>query len=146
MIVIEDERACVIVVALAADASGAGAEVTIGQVIGQRRILAINRLAVPGPVLSVRGDNNPFLTQGMPSFFPDHKLQSKRDCCHGDTEPQRQGDKENMMPQGLCDYEIQSPRLFTSLSLCLPVSVSLCLRGNHTSFAFSIVYECAGRR
>jgi hypothetical protein len=75
VIVIEDEGACVIVVAPAADARGAGAELTIGQMIGQRRFFRLDRLAVPGSVLPVRGDNDPFLAQRMPSFFPDHKLQ-----------------------------------------------------------------------
>src|SRR5262249_39219870 len=77
MVVIEDERARVIVIALAADARIAGTEVAIGQIVRQRRFFMLDCFAAPRAVLSVRGDNDPFLAQGMPSFFPDHKLQSK---------------------------------------------------------------------
>jgi hypothetical protein len=75
MIVVKDEYVFVIVVAPAAHASVARAQVTIGQIVRQRRLFALDRLAVPRAVLPVRGDNNPLLAQRMPSFFPDHKLQ-----------------------------------------------------------------------
>src|SRR5262245_45174379 len=77
MIVIEDEGPRVIVVALAADARVAGTQVAIGQIVGQRRLFMLACFAVPRAVLPVRGDNHPLLAQRMPSFFPDHKLQSK---------------------------------------------------------------------
>src|SRR5262245_4475130 len=75
MIVVKDEDVFVIVVALAAHASVARAQVTIGQIVRQRRLFLLDRLAVPRAVLPVCGDNDPLLTQRMPSFFPDHKLQ-----------------------------------------------------------------------
>src|SRR4030095_790863 len=75
MIVVKDEDVFVIVVAIAAHASVARAQVTIGQIVRQRRLFALDRLAVPRAVLPVRGDNDPLLAQRMPSFFPDHKLQ-----------------------------------------------------------------------
>src|SRR6266511_1941901 len=70
---LEDEDVFVIVVALAAHASVARAQVTLGQIVRQRRLFALDRLAVPRAVLPVRGDNDPLLAQRMPSFFPDHK-------------------------------------------------------------------------
>src|SRR6266508_170321 len=73
MIVVKDEDVFVIVVALAAHASVARAQVTLGQIVRQRRLFALDRLAVPRAVLPVRGDNDPLLAQRMPSFFPDHK-------------------------------------------------------------------------
>jgi hypothetical protein len=78
MIVVEDEDVFVIVVALAAHASVARAQVTIRQIVRQRRLFALDRLAVPRAVLPVRGDNDPFLAQRMPSFFPDHKASTKK--------------------------------------------------------------------
>jgi hypothetical protein len=75
MIVFKDEYVFVIVVAIAAHASVARAQVTIGQIVRQCRIFSLDRLAIPRAILPVRGDNDPLLAQRMPSFFPDHKLQ-----------------------------------------------------------------------
>src|SRR5262245_37557117 len=75
MIVVKDEDVFVIVVAIAAHASVARAQVTIGQIVRQCRLFPLDRLAVPRAVLPVRGDDDPLLAQRMPSFFPDHKLQ-----------------------------------------------------------------------
>src|SRR5262249_45077269 len=43
--------------------------------IGQDGLLAFDRLAVPWPVLPVRGHYHPFFAQRMPSFFPGHTLE-----------------------------------------------------------------------
>src|SRR5215831_12116364 len=43
--------------------------------IGQDSLLAFDRLAVPRPVLPVRGHYHPFFAQRMPSLFPSHTLE-----------------------------------------------------------------------
>src|SRR5438128_3109274 len=76
MIVVEDEGGGVLGVALAADACIAGTQVAVRDISRQFRLLMLDRLAYPRAVLPVGGNNHPFLTQGMPSFFPDHNLES----------------------------------------------------------------------
>src|SRR5262249_33836603 len=72
-----------------------------GQIIGQRRFFTPYSLSAPRAVLPVRGDYHPLFAQWMPSFFPNHKPQSKRILpratepqSHRATETRRQGDKE----------------------------------------------------
>src|SRR5437773_5792317 len=77
VIVVEYERARVLGVSLAADARVSGAEVAVRKMRGQYRWFMLDSLAAPRAILAVRGNNNPFLTQRVPSFFPDHSLQSK---------------------------------------------------------------------
>src|SRR5262249_34057844 len=75
MVVVKNEGGGVRGGALAADAQGPGAQVTVAPVGGQRRPLMFDDFAVPRAVLPVRGDNDPLLAQRMPSFFPGHKFQ-----------------------------------------------------------------------
>jgi hypothetical protein len=72
VIVVEYKRAFVFIVLGSADAPVSGAQIAVGYIIGHVRILARDGLAAPWPVLTVGGHHNPFLTQGMPSFFPGH--------------------------------------------------------------------------
>src|SRR2546428_9041585 len=43
--------------------------------IGQRSLIALDRLAVPRTILPVRGHDYPLFAQRMPSLFPGHKLE-----------------------------------------------------------------------
>src|SRR5205085_11961209 len=70
VIVVEDEDAFVIRVALAAHAQVVGTEVAVGDVSGRSRLVARDRLAAPRPVLPVRRDDHPLLAQRMPTFLP----------------------------------------------------------------------------
>ena len=82
VIVVKYERARVLGVALAADARVSGAEVTVGKVHRQHRFFMLDPLAAPRAILTVRGHDNPFFTQRVPSFFPDHSLQSKEQTAN----------------------------------------------------------------
>ncbi|MFO0789059.1 MAG: hypothetical protein U0805_06345 [Pirellulales bacterium] len=53
------------------DAGIAGAEITIGEIGGHRLGgLVAKRVAGPGPIVAMRGDDDPFFTQRMPALFP----------------------------------------------------------------------------
>src|SRR5689334_8389045 len=69
MIIIEDERTRVILIAFATDALITRAQIAIRQVIRQGLFGACYGLATPRAVLPVCGNNNPFLTERMPAFF-----------------------------------------------------------------------------
>ena len=73
MIVIKDENAGIVFVTLSADSAVAWAQVTIFDVFRQGRFPlrgSLDCLALPGTILPMGGNNDPFLSQGMPAFFP----------------------------------------------------------------------------
>src|SRR6185369_9786155 len=75
MIVIEGEYAFVLVITMAAYPGIAGTEVAVFHVGWNRRTLrksAVESFTVPRPILTVRGDDHPLLTQRMPTLFPFH--------------------------------------------------------------------------
>ena len=72
MIVVEYERLLIIGILLAAYTLIAGAQVTCGVVPWHFGNRALHRFTRPGPVLAVRGNDDPLFTQGMPSLFPNH--------------------------------------------------------------------------
>src|SRR5204863_140190 len=67
----------ILIVAPAADARVAGAQITIRQIIGQSHFFLLDCLAIPRAILPVRGHDYPFFTQRMPSFFPNHNIQPR---------------------------------------------------------------------
>ena len=72
MIVVEDERPRVRLVARAADAHVAGAQITVGNVFGDGAVaLTCTCSPIQGRPLPVRGDDDPLFTQRMPALFPD---------------------------------------------------------------------------
>jgi hypothetical protein len=70
MVVVKDIDPTVGRVLVATDAQITGAEITGWVIDGVTGGECRNGLANPGAVLAVGGDNNPFFTQGMPTFFP----------------------------------------------------------------------------
>jgi hypothetical protein len=72
MIVVKDERARVIPVSLPADTQIAGTQVTVREICRPHFPVVFQRFPAPGTVLAMRGYDHPFLTQWMPTFFPDH--------------------------------------------------------------------------
>jgi hypothetical protein len=72
VVIIEDEGAGVVVVSYPAHADIAGAQVTVGSIIGQRSFLVLKRFAAPGAILPVCCYDYPLLAQRMPTFFPVH--------------------------------------------------------------------------
>src|SRR4030095_5653053 len=70
MIVIEEKHTIVRWFASPAYTIISGTEITIFDVLRQRLRFVLDGLAAPGPPLTMRGDNHPLLTQGMPSLFP----------------------------------------------------------------------------
>jgi hypothetical protein len=72
MIVIKDEYLFVIWIRFPANSRVSGAKVTVSSIVRKCDLLGRDLLAAPWPVLSMRGDDYPFLAQRMPSFFPSH--------------------------------------------------------------------------
>ena len=74
MIVVEDEDTIVVVVPDAADARVTRTQVAVLYIcLRVARRLFTDNIAVPWPVLTMRRNDDPFLAQRMPSFFPfDH--------------------------------------------------------------------------
>ena len=73
MIVIENEDAAIVFVALSADAAVPGAKVAILDVFGHGSLWirrSRDRFPVPGTILPMSGHDDPFLSQGMPALFP----------------------------------------------------------------------------
>ena len=73
MVVIEDERPGVILVAPAADARVAGTEVTVRYIRRECLVRVIEHFTIPRAILTVRGDDDPLLAQRVPAFFPSHR-------------------------------------------------------------------------
>src|SRR5438067_4545430 len=74
VIVVENKDLLVIRIRFTAYAVVAGAQITVGNIAGQNSMLAAYGFAAPRPVLPMCCDNHPFLAQGMPAFFPSHKI------------------------------------------------------------------------
>ena len=72
VIVIENERSRILSVSLATDPSVPGTQIAIRNKRRQRRVFALDGLAIPRPVLPVRGDDDPFFAERMPTLFPTH--------------------------------------------------------------------------
>ncbi len=85
VVVVEDEGARVVGVALAADAHVAGAEVAVRQVLGQLFLGVLHRPAAPRSILTVRRDDHPLFAQRVPALFPGHNLSVAPLAAHEDT-------------------------------------------------------------
>jgi hypothetical protein len=72
MIVVEHERAHIVVVSHAADPQVTRAQVAIGSIISPLAFLMLKRFAAPGAILPMGCYDYPFLAQRMPTFFPIH--------------------------------------------------------------------------
>ena len=74
VVIVEDEGLRVIPVNLATYALVAGTQIAVRDVIWQQVLLMLHRLATPGPVLTMRRHDHPFLAQRVPALFPSHSL------------------------------------------------------------------------
>jgi hypothetical protein len=72
MVVVENENLLIVWIRRAADSCIPGAKVAVRVVAWKYDFLSRDLLTAPRPILSMSGDNYPFLTQRMPSFFPCH--------------------------------------------------------------------------
>src|SRR5688572_24209487 len=70
MVVVENVHRLIIGIPRATDARVAWTEGASLDVIGQRRCREERTLAQPGPVLPMRGHDDPFLAERMPPLFP----------------------------------------------------------------------------
>src|SRR5438105_549478 len=73
MIIVENKNRFIVRILLSTDAGISGAKVTIFGVFFFRLVRLGDGFPVPGAVLSMRGDDDPFFAQRMPAFFPNHK-------------------------------------------------------------------------
>src|SRR5262245_59441081 len=72
MIVVEDEYLIVARIYFAADASIARAKIAVSDIFGKHHFFRRDLLSAPRAVLSMCSDDDPFLAQWMPAFFPSH--------------------------------------------------------------------------
>jgi hypothetical protein len=72
MIIIENKCVTVLRIDFSAHPMIARAQVTIGLVFRQLLFLVLNHRAVPRSILPMCRNDDPFLTQRVPSFFPRH--------------------------------------------------------------------------
>src|SRR6478672_1581482 len=73
MVVIENKQAFVILIANAARANVAGTEVAIFDVVRKLRLIGsgtFDRFTTPRSILTMSGDDDPFLAQRMPTLLP----------------------------------------------------------------------------
>jgi hypothetical protein len=70
MIVVEHEDRRVVRIAATAHADVAWAEIAALHVVRDRRGARGGTFAVPWPILSMRGNDYPFLAKRVPSLFP----------------------------------------------------------------------------